>query len=112
MHCLLLLFIGHFPCYLFSCVYFFAFYQVSANSVYGFTGASTSKLPCLEISSGVTSFGRQMIDQTKKMVEERYTVKNGYAHDAVVVYGDTDSVMVRFGTSSMEESMRLGKETV
>lgn len=34
-----------------------AFLQVSANSVYGFTGATVGQLPCLEISSSVTSYG-------------------------------------------------------
>jgi DNA polymerase delta subunit 1 len=71
--------------------------KVSANSVYGFTGAQVGKLPCLEISSSVTSFGREMIEMTKAKVEERYTVQNGYAHDTTVVYGDTDSVMIKFG---------------
>ena len=32
--------------------------QVSANSVYGFTGATVGQLPCLEISSSVTSYGK------------------------------------------------------
>ncbi|KAK2507403.1 hypothetical protein MC885_019725 [Smutsia gigantea] len=52
--------------------------KVSANSVYGFTGAQVGKLPCLEISQ--------------------------------VVYGDTDSVMCRFGVSSVAEAMALGRE--
>merc|ERR1719359_1055930 len=84
--------------------------KISANSVYGFTGATVGQLPCLEISSSVTAFGRQMIDQTKAMVEAKYTIQNGYEHDAQVVYGDTDSVMVKFGTDSIEEAMRLGNE--
>jgi DNA polymerase delta subunit 1 len=84
--------------------------KISANSVYGFTGATVGVLPCLEISSGVTAFGRSMIDHTKKLVEEKYTIENGHAHDAQVIYGDTDSVMVKFGTDSVEEAMRLGEE--
>ena len=32
--------------------------KVSANSVYGFTGAQVGQLPCLAISSSVTAFGR------------------------------------------------------
>lgn len=32
-------------------------FQISANSVYGFTGATVGQLPCLEISSSVTSYG-------------------------------------------------------
>jgi DNA polymerase delta subunit 1 len=84
--------------------------KISANSVYGFTGAQVGQLPCLAISSSVTSYGREMIFHTKNTVEKRYTKANGYEFDAQVIYGDTDSVMVKFGTSSLEESMRLGKE--
>jgi DNA polymerase delta subunit 1 len=39
--------------------------QISANSVYGFTGATVGKMPCLEISSSVTAYGREMIEHTK-----------------------------------------------
>lgn len=84
--------------------------KISANSVYGFTGATVGQLPCLEISSSVTAFGRQMIDHTKSMVEAKYTVQNGFEHDAQVIYGDTDSVMVKFGTDSIEKAMDFGKE--
>ena len=84
--------------------------KISANSVYGFTGATVGKLPCLEISSSVTAFGRQMIDKTKEMVERTFTKGNGYAHDAVVIYGDTDSVMVKFGVKEVGDAMRLGRE--
>lgn len=51
--------------------------KVSANSVYGFTGATVGQLPCLAISSSVTAFGREMIEQTKEAVERLYTVDNG-----------------------------------
>ncbi|CAD5114717.1 DgyrCDS3760 [Dimorphilus gyrociliatus] len=84
--------------------------KLSANSVYGFTGAQVGKLPCLEVSSSVTAFGRQMIEQTKKHVEEKYTIANGYPFDAEVVYGDTDSVMCKFGVNTVAEAMELGKE--
>ncbi|AET40361.1 DNA-directed DNA polymerase delta POL3 Ecym_5625 [Eremothecium cymbalariae DBVPG len=84
--------------------------KISANSVYGFTGATVGKLPCLAISSSVTSFGRTMIEATKRAVEEKYTVKNGFSHDAVVIYGDTDSVMVKFGKTDLQETMNLGAE--
>ncbi|EGD74190.1 polymerase [Salpingoeca rosetta] len=84
--------------------------KISANSVYGFTGATVGKLPCLAISSSVTAFGREMIEATKQHVESRYNVKNGYKHDAVVIYGDTDSVMVKFGLDSLEETMKVAQE--
>eukprot|EP00940_MAST-03C_sp_MAST-3C-sp2_P000851 g851.t1 len=84
--------------------------KISANSVYGFTGATVGQLPCLAISSSVTAYGREMIDMTKKAVEETYTVKNGYKADAEVVYGDTDSVMIKFGIEDVGETMELGKK--
>merc|ERR1719343_1245148 len=82
--------------------------KVSANSVYGFTGATVGVLPCLEISSSVTAFGRTMIDHTKKMVETEFCIQKGYACDAQVIYGDTDSVMVKFGVDTVAEAMDLG----
>ncbi|KAL5355852.1 DNA polymerase family B-domain-containing protein [Aspergillus floccosus] len=84
--------------------------KISANSVYGLTGATVGKLPCLPIASSTTSYGRQMIEKTKQEVEARYTIANGYSHDAKVIYGDTDSVMVKFGVSTLEEAMKLGQE--
>ncbi|KAE9449729.1 hypothetical protein C3L33_18376, partial [Rhododendron williamsianum] len=84
--------------------------KISANSVYGFTGATVGQLPCLEISSSVTSYGRQMIEHTKKLVEEKFTTLGGYEHNAEVIYGDTDSVMVQFGVPTVEAAMNLGRE--
>jgi len=84
--------------------------KISANSVYGFTGAQVGKLPCLEISQSVTAFGRMMIDMTKVEVEKQFCMSNGYQHDAKVIYGDTDSVMVRFGVATVAEAMELGRE--
>ncbi|KAL7112135.1 hypothetical protein ACP275_05G133300 [Erythranthe tilingii] len=84
--------------------------KISANSVYGFTGATVGQLPCLEISSSVTSYGRQMIEHTKRLVEDKFTVLGGYEHNAEVIYGDTDSVMVQFGVSSVDAAMKLGRE--
>lgn len=77
---------------------------------YGFTGATVGKLPCLEISAAVTSFGRDMLHRTKALVEARFTIANGYPADAVVVYGDTDSVMVKFGHATVPATMTLGRE--
>ncbi|KAF2140745.1 uncharacterized protein K452DRAFT_252622 [Aplosporella prunicola CBS 121167] len=84
--------------------------KVSANSVYGLTGATVGKLPCLAIASSTTSYGRQMIEKTKDEVEKKYTIANGYSHDAQVIYGDTDSVMVKFGPPDLAKAMELGQE--
>ena len=84
--------------------------KISANSVYGITGATVGKLPCLAIASSTTSYGRQMIEKTKEEVEARYTIANGYKYDAEVIYGDTDSVMVKFGPKDLATAMDLGQE--
>ncbi|CAB4270146.1 unnamed protein product [Prunus armeniaca] len=84
--------------------------KISANSVYGFTGATVGQLPCIEISSSVTSYGRQMIEHTKNLVKEKFTILKGYEHNVEVIYGDTDSVMVQFGVSTVEAAMNLGRE--
>lgn len=78
--------------------------KISANAVYGFTGASVGKLPCMEISASTTAYGRQMIELTKVAVEKQFAGSD-------VIYGDTDSVMIRFGASkSLEECMQLGEQ--
>jgi len=61
-------------------------FKLSMNSVYGFLGAHT--LPLVEISACVTTEGRKMLEETKRTVEEKW---KGH-----VVYGDTDSVFVKF----------------
>lgn len=79
--------------------------KVSANSVYGYTGAPTAQIYLKNIAASVTSFGREMIDKTKKFVEEHY-------EGSTVIYGDTDSVMIRFRNDpnmTVKEAMELGK---
>ncbi|KAL0226420.1 hypothetical protein P9112_013744 [Eukaryota sp. TZLM1-RC] len=77
--------------------------KITANSVYGFTGALVGKLPCPEIAASVTAFGRTMIDKTKSLVESSYD-------GAKVVYGDTDSVMIDFGVKEVSRSIEMGHE--
>lgn len=51
-----------------------------------------------------------MIHLTKDTVIAHYSKANGYEFDAEVIYGDTDSVMVKFGVKTVKEAMDLGKE--
>lgn len=81
--------------------------KISANSVYGFTGATVGQLPCVPIASSVTSYGRNLLLETRNFVESKYTIENGYKYNAEVVYGDTDSVMVNFGAPTVAESMPI-----
>lgn len=79
--------------------------KVTCNSVYGFCGAGNGMLPCIPIASCTTTIGRNMIEKTKNLVEKHY--------DCKVVYGDTDSVMVKFHTGlkdreAIEKSFEVG----
>jgi DNA polymerase delta subunit 1 len=84
--------------------------KLCANSIYGFTGAATGRLPCYEISRSVTAFGREMIVFTKRLVEENFCRARGYTHDATVIYGDTDSIMVDFKEDDLHRVFEMSKE--
>ena len=79
--------------------------KVSANSIYGFTGAvKTGKYPCLAIADCVTYRAREMLHNTVKYVQE-------YSPLCDVVYGDTDSIMVVFpNTQTVEEAAEVGQK--
>lgn len=63
-------------------------YKVTANSLYGQMGASTSQLYLKEIAACTTATGRNMILKAKEFLEKNYA--------ADIVYGDTDSVFAIF----------------
>ncbi|MCH1575961.1 MAG: hypothetical protein L7S67_06775 [Flavobacteriales bacterium] len=78
--------------------------KVSCNSIYGFTGVDDDKAMygCKPIAVSVTYFGRHMIDTTKQFVESQYGYK--------VIYGDTDSVMIKMPSDmSMEQCFEMGE---
>lgn len=83
--------------------------KIKANSVYGFTGATKGQLPCVEISESVTAYGREMLGKVEKWILSHFNTKAGYKNNAYIIYGDTDSVMINFGTTSLEEAMKFGK---
>jgi len=77
-------------------------YKVVANSVYGQCGSKTSPIRRLEVAACTTAVGRQKIYDAKKIVEEQF--------GGEVIYGDTDSIFIKFPTKDLKESMDLAKQ--
>ena len=75
-------------------------YKVVANSVYGQTGSQTSPIRKLCVAACTTAAGRKALYTAKSIVETEY--------GASVIYGDTDSIFIKFPTTDLAESIRLG----
>lgn len=64
-------------------------YKILANSLYGQLGASTSPIAFFDAAASTTAMGRFLITFSKKFIEKNYP-------GSKVVYGDTDSIFVKF----------------
>jgi len=76
-------------------------YKVVANSVYGQAGSKTSPIRKIEVAACTTAAGRERIQFAKSVVENEF--------GAEVIYGDTDSIFIKFPTKDLAESIELGK---
>jgi DNA polymerase elongation subunit (family B) len=75
-------------------------YKVVANSVYGQCGSRTSPIRKLCVAASTTAAGRKALYLAKSVVETEF--------GAQVIYGDTDSIFVKFPTKDLAESIQLG----
>jgi DNA polymerase alpha subunit A len=76
--------------------------KLTANSMYGCLGFSSSRFYAQAIAALITRTGRETLMKTKELAEE----KLGFN----VVYGDTDSIMINTGTQNLRESIEMGKK--
>jgi DNA polymerase delta subunit 1 len=77
-------------------------YKVVANSVYGQAGARTSPIRNVYVAACTTAAGRKALQFARSVAESEF--------GGDVVYGDTDSIFVKFPTRDVAESIRLGIE--
>jgi len=106
--------------------------KILLNSFYGYSGYARARLYSLALANAVTSFGRENILRTKKVIDEIGSVyvlsgavvfkedlpfgKVGAKRfDLSVVYGDTDSVFVRLrsaeaGVVSLPDAELIGRK--
>ncbi len=108
--------------------------KILLNSFYGYSGYARARLYSLALANAVTSFGRENILRTKKIIDEigsvyvidgevvfKDALPFGRARekcfDLSVVYGDTDSVFVRLrpsgpgsGAISLQDAELIGRK--
>jgi DNA polymerase I len=108
--------------------------KILLNSFYGYSGYARARLYSLALANAVTSFGRENILRTKKVIDEigsvyvidgkvvfkddlTFGTAAAKGFDLAVVYGDTDSVFVRLspagpggGPVSLQDAELIGKK--
>jgi len=93
-------------------------YKLTANSLYGQLGSGTSKIRHVVIAASTTAYGRKQLIFAKTVIESVYGGGNDSRCDAMCVYGDTDSIFVRWRPMdpstgerlSGDEAVRIAKE--
>jgi DNA polymerase I len=71
-------------------------------SLYGYTGFAGGRFFTVDVASSITSWGRENIEFTRKLVEETFGYK--------VIYGDTDSIFLKTDITDLDEAMKKGEE--
>jgi len=94
--------------------------KITANSLYGQTGAKTSSFFEKDVAACTTAIGRSLLIYGKNVIEEFYkdrmvTIKDGRKvyTNAEIVYGDTDSVFFKFNLKESDKKTEIvGKEAL
>jgi DNA polymerase elongation subunit (family B) len=88
--------------------------KVTANSMYGQTGAKTSTFYEKDCAASTTAIGRKLLTYAQRVVEEAYanqivpTTDYGLVKtNAEYVYGDTDSVFFKFNLTDVTTGEKI-----
>jgi len=88
--------------------------KVTANSLYGQMGATTSAFYEPDIAASTTAIGRKLLFYGRSIIEECYNEVTVQVHDgkmvkakAECVYGDTDSVFFTFNLRDAETNEKI-----
>jgi DNA polymerase elongation subunit (family B) len=93
--------------------------KVTANSIYGQTGARTSTFYEKDVAASTTATGRKLLIYAKHVIEGAYkdklvnTTNHGVVKtNAEYVYGDTDSVFFKFNLTDQNNNKIEGKKAL
>ena len=93
--------------------------KLTANSLYGQTGARTSSFYEVDVAASTTAIGRKLLTYAKRVIEETYddvvleTKKHGKIRvKATYTYGDTDSIFFTFNVEDMEGNKIKGQKAL
>jgi DNA polymerase delta subunit 1 len=93
--------------------------KVTANSLYGQTGAKTSTFYEIDCAASTTAMGRTLLTYGKRVIEESFANRtvNTKSHGMVktngeYVYGDTDSVFFKFNLKELDDSPIIGAKAL
>jgi DNA polymerase elongation subunit (family B) len=94
-------------------------YKLTANSLYGGTGATVSAFYEQDIAACTTAMGRRFLKYGKGIIEECFgnNICDTKCHGKVVtkaeyIYGDTDSVFYTFNLEDLEGNKIRGKKAL
>jgi DNA polymerase elongation subunit (family B) len=82
-------------------------YKLTANSLYGQLGSGTFKIRMQTLAASTTAYGRKQLMFAKQVIESVYGPGKDPRCDAEVVYGDTDSLFLRFRPKDPVTGKRL-----
>ncbi|KAK3255300.1 hypothetical protein CYMTET_35510, partial [Cymbomonas tetramitiformis] len=74
--------------------------KLTANSMYGCLGFSSSRFFAKPLAQLITSQGREILQSTADLVEANLGLD--------VIYGDTDSIMISTGLTDLQKAKQIG----
>ena len=80
-------------------------FKVTANSLYGQIGATTSSIYLKDIAASTTAVGRMLLHLARDKTKE-------YFKTADIVYGDTDSIFINFNPTDKDGKKLTNREAL
>jgi len=82
-------------------------YKLTANSLYGQLGSGTFKIRRQVLAASTTAYGRKQLMYAKEVIERLYGGGADPRCDVECIYGDTDSIFLRFRPKDPMTGKRL-----